>query len=319
MSQKNQKESAKRHDLTGRRFGKLTALEMTGEKKNGYNVWRCRCDCGNEVLLPSRYLRNGWRGSCGCEKKTRYRDLTGQRFGKLQVTGVALAPDAAGESREMRTEDGRVMWDCVCDCGKRICAPGSQLIAGYRRSCGCLSKPEQKDWIGQRFGKLTVQSYAGKWNGVHRWNCLCDCGNETVVSQSNLMNGHTNSCGCLADPSHTRTLIEGTCIESIRSKKLFVTNTSGVRGVYRVKKSGKWAAQIMFKGRQKYLGTFNTLQEAAAARQEAEHVYEEFLERYDNSKMTGEDSCSIDTGTPQIKKWAGIPRHSAEQGLATSL
>ena len=28
------------------------------------------------------------------------------------------------------------------------------------------------------------------------WNCLCDCGNEIVVSTGDLRSGHTKSCGC---------------------------------------------------------------------------------------------------------------------------
>ena len=30
------------------------------------------------------------------------------------------------------------------------------------------------------------------------WYCKCDCGNETIVQSSNLINGHTQSCGCIA-------------------------------------------------------------------------------------------------------------------------
>jgi len=34
-----------------------------------------------------------------------------------------------------------------------------------------------------------------KW-GASRWLCKCDCGNEVVVSSSDLHRGHTRSCGC---------------------------------------------------------------------------------------------------------------------------
>ena len=42
------------NDLTGKRFGLLTAIAPTEERKNGYTVWRCRCDCGGEAFVPSR-------------------------------------------------------------------------------------------------------------------------------------------------------------------------------------------------------------------------------------------------------------------------
>lgn len=47
-------------------------------------------------------------------------------------------------------------------------------------------------------------------------------------------------------------------------------NTSGVRGVYWSKLSGKWLAQIRVDGKQYYIGSFKTIKEAAAARKAAE-------------------------------------------------
>lgn len=52
--------------------------------------------------------------------------------------------------------------------------------------------------IGQTFNLLTVVASAGK--DKHRellWNCLCECGNTTVVRSSKLRSGRTKSCGCL--------------------------------------------------------------------------------------------------------------------------
>lgn len=34
--------------------------------------------------------------------------------------------------------------------------------------------------------------------GRTKWLCKCDCGNMTIVTQKNLCNGNTKSCGCLA-------------------------------------------------------------------------------------------------------------------------
>lgn len=51
--------------------------------------------------------------------------------------------------------------------------------------------------IGQRFGRLTVESLSPiKKNRKLYWNCICDCGNRTVVSGSNLRAGKVVSCGC---------------------------------------------------------------------------------------------------------------------------
>lgn len=263
---------SKKVDLTGIRFGKLTALEPTKERKNGYTVWICRCDCGNIVHAASRSLKNGWMTSCGCEeKKTRYEDLTGKRFGKLQVISAL----------DERDSYGRVQWNCVCDCGNRIVAPAGQLVNGCRRSCGCLSRPPLKDWVGKRFGNLTVIAYEGKRNKKHYWRCKCSCGNEVSVCQSSLLGGHTTSCGCRNTPFAAKHFVEGTCLENIRSRRIAINNTSGVRGVYKSERSGKWYAQITFQGKTRYLGCFSTLEEAAEARKKGEALFDEFLARYD--------------------------------------
>lgn len=257
----------------GYRIGKIEVLKSTDDRKNGYTVWQCKCVCGNELFLDTRALQRGTITDCGCYTKVRpgQKDLTGQRFGKL----VCLAPT------DKRGSSGGTVWQCKCDCGTSCMAVSTQLTNGYKRSCGCLSKPPRKDWVGKRFGKLTVLAYDSKNNGSHFWQCKCDCGREAVVSQSNLKNGHTTSCGCIANPANTRHFVDGTCLEQIRSKKVCSVNTSGVRGVYQIKRNAKWAAQITFKGKTQYLGAYATLEEAARARRKAEERYfGECLEQY---------------------------------------
>lgn len=52
--------------------------------------------------------------------------------------------------------------------------------------------------IGQRFERLTVVERSGSSSsGEARWLCLCDCGNTSTTSASNLRRGNTKSCGCL--------------------------------------------------------------------------------------------------------------------------
>jgi len=51
---------------------------------------------------------------------------------------------------------------------------------------------------GQKFGELKIISRAINTNyGQAQWNCICSCGNSTVVSSINLKKGNTKSCGCL--------------------------------------------------------------------------------------------------------------------------
>lgn len=52
------------------------------------------------------------------------------------------------------------------------------------------------DMTGMRFGRLVVVSRAENKGNMSRWNCVCDCGNKSVVYGNNLRRGFTQSCGC---------------------------------------------------------------------------------------------------------------------------
>ena len=56
------------------------------------------------------------------------------------------------------------------------------------------------DLTSQRFGRLVVvgcNEEVSKQKKTPYWNCICDCGNEKIVSGKNLRSGHVQSCGCL--------------------------------------------------------------------------------------------------------------------------
>ena len=56
-------------DLTGKRFGRLIAIECLGrDPKSMYRLWRCMCDCGKEVTVNTNALTQGDTKSCGCLK-----------------------------------------------------------------------------------------------------------------------------------------------------------------------------------------------------------------------------------------------------------
>lgn len=58
-------------DRTGQVFGRLRVLDRAGTDQNKKVVWRCACDCGKEVLVPSGSLVTGNTTSCGCWFKER--------------------------------------------------------------------------------------------------------------------------------------------------------------------------------------------------------------------------------------------------------
>jgi len=56
----------KRIDLTGQKFGKLTAIKYLHSDKNGNAIWLCDCDCGGHKEVTTCDLRRSWVRSCGC-------------------------------------------------------------------------------------------------------------------------------------------------------------------------------------------------------------------------------------------------------------
>lgn len=68
--QKEQSAKAHKLNLAGERYGKLLVLEEVPSivEKSGQirTAWRCRCDCGNAVIVKTINLRAGDTQSCGC-------------------------------------------------------------------------------------------------------------------------------------------------------------------------------------------------------------------------------------------------------------
>jgi HNH endonuclease len=57
----------------------------------------------------------------------------------------------------------------------------------------------RKDFVGQRFERWLVQSFAGRRGRKTYWVCLCDCGRVTTVRGSHLVSKSSRSCGCLRE------------------------------------------------------------------------------------------------------------------------
>lgn len=55
-------------DLSGQSFGRLTAIEPTGERQCGKVQWSFRCECGNEISAIGSDVKSGKVKSCGCLK-----------------------------------------------------------------------------------------------------------------------------------------------------------------------------------------------------------------------------------------------------------
>lgn len=57
---------AKPIDITGNKYGKLTAIEFAYSSSYHERIWKCKCDCGNDAYVSIHSLTSGNTKSCGC-------------------------------------------------------------------------------------------------------------------------------------------------------------------------------------------------------------------------------------------------------------
>ncbi len=182
-------------DLTGQRFGRLTAIERTANKYKHAVTWRCKCDCGNITDVTVSSLTSGCTKSCGCllaERLTnQYIDLHGQRFGRLTVL----------RKTEKRTKGGNVFWECRCDCGNIV----ERNTINIRKATQCpecaIKEKDQSicnEYIGKKFGKLLILEQSETSTPSKRlFRCRCECGNIYETRLDYLKSGQKVNCGCV--------------------------------------------------------------------------------------------------------------------------
>lgn len=70
-------------------------------------------------------------------------------------------------------------------------------IRRYVKDMGLTRQPKVVDLTGKIYGKLVVLELDHVEKSRRYWKCQCECGNTTVVRESNLQHRITKSCGCL--------------------------------------------------------------------------------------------------------------------------
>lgn len=201
-------------------------------------------------------------------RKTENIDLLGQTFGDLKVVGRSRRRSSKGE-----------YWTCLCKCGYTCEATASELRSGKKTHCGCETEKGYAyvDITDQKFGRLTALYPTEKRarNGSVIWHLRCDCGKEVDAPYNDLVYANQKSCGCQKKEHdqklHTLlTHVDGTSVDMLKSKKIPTDNTTGYKGVYLYR--GKYIAKIVFQKKQYCLGTYENIEDAAAARKEAEEI-----------------------------------------------
>lgn len=205
--------------------------------------------------------------------------IIGLKFSKLTVI----------EKSDLRSVAGAIKYKCKCSCGNITYATKTELESGHKKSCGCYRESKvSKGIIGEKFGYLTVLEHVNTdKKGRAYYLCKCNCGNKITVRSDCLKNKNNQSCGCKqkenAKVQSSKIIVNDTNIAFIESalKNNKSTNTSGIKGVYFDKRRGYWYAQITFKKKNYYLGSYKNKEDAVIVRRQAEErLFGGFLEWY---------------------------------------
>jgi hypothetical protein len=120
-------------DITGQKFGRLTALYPTEQRKSRYTVWSCRCTCGNEKLVSVNHLLQGSVKSCGCM-------TTGRAWTEREVDELRLLVQTCNDKTIAHRLDRTV-----------------ESIRGKRRLMGLyLEKSKRKKWSDKEIESLKL-------------------------------------------------------------------------------------------------------------------------------------------------------------------
>lgn len=123
----------KREKMIGERFGKLEVLSFEGVR-NEKAIFKCRCDCGKEIVVRGNDLKNGGTTSCGCAKK----EAIHKKYEKTWNLFIGTKINLLTATKFIGTENGNAMFEFECECGNKIILPANDVKSGHTKSCGCM-------------------------------------------------------------------------------------------------------------------------------------------------------------------------------------
>jgi len=284
-------------DIIGKQFGRLTVISSTEERaSNGVIMWICECTCGNQTKVSSSNLKGGSVRSCGCLVQERRFLNAYSAIVKGERKNIDPKDQIGMTIKNLKLLDfkydkGSYYYFIHCTwCGKEKWKEYYSIVNSKTDSCGCQRKDfGQLDLAGQQFGRLTaIRPTEKRSQRSIIWQCECSCGENSEVRSTDLLGGHTQSCGCLqaeravevANDLAEKVGVERTKLNAL-TMRVPTNNTSGVRGVSWDKESQKWRVSIGFQGKTINLGRFESYEDAVAARKAAEDkYYKPMLEKY---------------------------------------
>jgi hypothetical protein len=102
----------RRAELTGQKFGRLTALDETLYRDiQNRRLWRCLCECGRHTVTKANSLLTGKTKSCGCLRN----DLARARGNSNHFKWKTMLKDCVISLERMRKENRGYMEPCEAE------------------------------------------------------------------------------------------------------------------------------------------------------------------------------------------------------------
>lgn len=136
----------------GDSFGRWVVVGQSN--RPGYVLCQCTCGTIREVLIKN--LMDGKSRSCGCMAREKARE---KLYSEMDQKVLGHSFDKLTPIRRVNQE-GLSKYLCRCTCGNEIEVLGSQLLAGFYRSCGCWQKEGYDDF--DKIKDLGTQKLASK-------------------------------------------------------------------------------------------------------------------------------------------------------------
>ena len=260
-------------DLTGKKFNRWTVIGKSKQtkhtKRGNYTLWDCKCSCGNERIyhIPTVSLEHGYSKSCGCLQKETVSKLYAERLKE------EIARKGTIGTWNVLCNIKNNIWKCECvKCGYLQDLEGGNIK--YRKCDNCKKNQiieNENRIIGKTIGFLTVLYKTDKpylYTSSFYYKCHCNKCNKdcekvgTYLFREFRKKKSVINCGCM------NSYLIPKIIPRIRKN-----NTSGITGVWFRNDRKKWAAGIACNGIEHHLGSYDTIGEAALARQIAEEIY----------------------------------------------
>lgn len=168
----------KREDLTGRQFGKLTAVRYIGNSK-----WECRCECGEIAHVKADNLKSGNSKSCGkcirvSEKSRKKMSESAKKRGmpeSVRIKGRAVKSSTPGGGR-FETNRNAKEWHLISPSGQEYHISNLLLfVRDHAEMFGVDGKDDKKfKYILQQFSVL-------KWHMKNDGKQTSCCGGWRMV------------------------------------------------------------------------------------------------------------------------------------------